>query len=95
MTKRKTFEVETFLKQINDMLKLSQCDPEGRKTMQVILESVLMETGNYKGYRYLTLSEVPEGHLPGINISPIDGQYPEDIVHRFKDTDSTRVCYFS
>jgi hypothetical protein len=95
MAKRKTFEVETFLKQINEMLKLSKCDPEGRKTMQVILESVLMETGNYKGYRYLTANEVPAGHLPGINISPIDGQHLEDMVRRFEDTDSSRVCYFS
>ena len=90
MSKRKTFNVEAFKQSINRMLAGSVIEPEGRKSMLIILEDVLMQTGNYKGFRYLTEKEVPVGHKPGINHSDYFQPTHEEL---FGDTDNTRVCY--
>ena len=95
MARRKTINVDSITAQINDMIRLSTGTPEQRQGLLAAIETILHETGNYKGFRYLTQNEVPAGyHRPGINISPIDGQHFEDIVARFDNTDSTRVAYF-
>ena len=93
MAKRKTVEVSSIKDQINFMLANSRCPVEGRKSMMVILENVLMDTKNYNGFRYLGEKEVPAGEMPGI----FDSQYEkksnptqDDLFYR---TDSTRVCY--
>jgi hypothetical protein len=52
-----------------------------------MIENVLMSTDNYKGFRYLSIDEVPAGHLPGIYRNHRD----EPV---FEDTDNTRVRYF-
>jgi hypothetical protein len=54
-----------------------------------MLEHFLHSTGNYAGYKYLTINEIAHDGtgklpLPGIN-SPNNDQ--------FKDTDPTRVKY--
>jgi hypothetical protein len=52
-----------------------------------MIEKVLMESGNYSGFRYLTQSEVPCS-VAGIHIDATD------YANRFVDTDHTRVKYF-
>ena len=64
--KRKTVDVTDLRIRINDMLRLSQCNREVRRGMIAVLEGVLHDTGNYKGFRYLESHEVPDGELPGI-----------------------------
>lgn len=91
---KKTVQVLEFTVEINQILRNSTCSPEQRSGFIGALEMILMKSGNYRGFRYLTDSEVPAGHLPGINISPIDGQHLESMESRFKDTDYTRVSYF-
>jgi len=82
---RKTVDVEFVLNAVNEILKDSLCPPERRKGMINVLETILVETGNYKGFRYLGESEVPAYEKPGI----------WDVTeNRFDDTDSTRVQYF-
>ena len=83
---RKTFSVDTFKDQINNILAVSVVSADRREGMIVALEYVLHETGNYRGYRYLLSSEVPEGHQPGIRFD-INGDGP------FYDCDSTRRSY--
>jgi hypothetical protein len=90
MAKRKTFNVEEFKASINRMLAGSVITPEGRKSMIIILEDVLMQTGNYKGFRYLSEKEVPAGHKAGINHSDYFQPTHEEL---FDNTDNTRVCY--
>jgi hypothetical protein len=94
MMKRKTFDVDNFRRQINNMLAASTCPAEGRKSLQIILEDVLMKTGNYNGFRYLNESAVPEGHLPGINSSAFDKEPNPSPEALFQGTDNTRVFYF-
>jgi hypothetical protein len=95
MARRKTINVDSITAQINDMIRLSTGTPQQRQGLLAAIETILHETGNYKGFRYLTQNEVPAGfHRPGINISHIDGQHLENYDARFENTDRTRVAYF-
>lgn len=54
MTKsRKTIEVRTVLDTANDMLRKSadEC-VQGRQAVAVMVEALLMATGNYKGFAF-------------------------------------------
>ena len=91
MTTRKTISVSSLKQKVNKMLALSTGRHSERFGMIQVLESILHETGNYRGFRYLTEREVPTGELPGINV---DDKGPlDDILARFQDTDCTRVEY--
>lgn len=90
MASRKTFSVDKFKELVNDSLATSWgTDPKYREGLCAALEHVLHEIGNYKGFRYLTKDEVPEGQLPGINTPSEDLSYED----RFKNTDHTRRRY--
>lgn len=55
MKVRKTIEVSIIKNMVNDMLLNSSNDQKDtRESMGRMIESVLMATGNYKGFRYLT-----------------------------------------
>ena len=92
---RKTFKVAEFKEQVNEMLATSTCSHEIREGMMTALEQVLHDTGNYYGFRYLDINQVPDGYAPGINLDPYDREMPHrDYKLRFIGTDSTRVRYF-
>jgi len=82
---RKTVSVDYMKDTINKLLATSYCSPDTREGMISALTELLCATGNYKGFRYLTESEVPFGLRPGIRW--VDGE------PNFTDTDQTRVCY--
>lgn len=84
---RKTFNADTFKDQINKVLAASVVSADRREGMIVALEYVLHDTDNYRGYRYLTVKEVPDGHKPGIRY---EAGAP---AHSFDDCDSTRRQY--
>ena len=89
MAKRKTFEVETLKNRINHMLASSAADEvQFRTAYTVLLESILHETGNYRGFGYLLECD----GLPGINY--LDGMPHPDYEKRFANTDKTRVMYY-
>lgn len=50
---RKTFDVESLLRKTNAALAAPGSTPDGREALAAMLENVLMETGNYAGFRYL------------------------------------------
>ena len=90
----KTIKVEKVRTQINSMIAGSTCSPDGRQGMIQVLESILHESGNYNGFRYLLSDEVPAGELPGMNNVDDDGLTHDELSKaRFKDTDPTRVQY--
>jgi hypothetical protein len=68
MTKRKTFDVQRFKDYINGSLKFDYNDSEKRAFIQM-LEYVLEETGNYKGFRYV----YTDNERPCLD-DPIDGK---------------------
>lgn len=84
MAKRKTIDVSQFVTGINEALKASTTlSKEFRWGLMAAAEAALHSSGNYKGFRYLTIDEVPNLQAPGIWWK--DGQ-PD-----FTDTDFTRV----
>lgn len=93
---KKTFNVDELRVTINEILTKSSNqfgETKGIRQGQMnVLESILHQTGNYKGFRYLTSEEVPTDELPGIISYSItakrDELFPEGKV------DSTRVHYF-
>ena len=89
---RKTINVEALKIEVNQMLAASTCDKAEREGMISVIEKVLMSTGNYRGYRYLSENEVPAFANPGIRLSDEVFVLP-DATARFKDTDHTRVQY--
>ena len=90
----KTIKVEKIRTQINSMIAGSTCSPDGRQGMIQVLESILHESGNYNGFRYLLPDEVPAGELPGINRVDDHGLTQTELyTARFQGTDPTRVQY--
>jgi hypothetical protein len=91
--KRKTLNVAEFVVKMNDSIARSTGSADVRTGLMAAIESVLFETGNYKGFCYLTVNDIPAGQLPGINLDAY-GQHHEDFEMRFENTDRTRVHYF-
>jgi hypothetical protein len=50
---KKTFRVVDLIDKINRMLAISTCSQETRCGMIAVLESVLHDTGNYRGFNYI------------------------------------------
>ena len=74
---RKTFKVNEFRDWVNERNRTSTCAPEIRQGWNTALENVLHDTGNYRGYGYLTEDEVPAGQRPGIRQTlPYDQRKP-------------------
>lgn len=83
---RKTMEVKTLIRYINNRLQTSQdSEKENRKELMILAEVVLRETGNYCGFSYLPEEDVPSGYTVGIRY--------QDGVHVFEETDFTRIKY--
>ena len=88
---RKTIRVETVIDLANHYLATSddQCS-ERRKGVMMMLEKILHETENYRGFRHITNLETD--HTPGVRYDENTGN-PLDYPERFTDTDRTRVQY--
>ena len=98
MPSRKTINVEDLRNYANNQLSCSiryerqkesfeGIDAEFRKGVMAMIEAVLFETKNYKGFRYLAQDEVPAGCTPGI-------RRERGVDNQFDETDNTRVRYF-
>ena len=76
------------------LLHSSDSDRYARDTMISFIENVLMETGNYKGFRYLIDQDMEKsdyGVVPGRHFTT-DGDLSYD--QQFANTDCTRVHYY-
>ena len=50
---KKTFKVENFKNIINEKLALTSINQEQKQALTVVLERVLHDTNNYRGFNYL------------------------------------------
>ena len=90
---RKTISVISLINRTNEICKNSQANAvDVRQGAMTLLESVLHDTGSYKGFRYLLSSEIQDGS-PGVNY--LNGQPDPDLTQRFANTDRTRVQYYT
>jgi hypothetical protein len=91
MAKRKTVNVEALKLMTNTVLRTSTCAADVRRGWLFALEWALHDTGNYRGFRYLTVNEVPSNGAPGIRMG-VDGEMlSEDL--RWQSCDDTRREY--
>ena len=95
---KKTIRIEDVLTLANDMLRDSvDKNDKVRAGVSVLLESILHNTGNYNGFKYLTEREMKVSRLGesvGVN-SKEDGSFIEDYDERFEGTDESRRMYYS
>lgn len=83
---KKTYSVDEMWNNINISLKNSTnnySSAEQRLGIIKVLEMILHQTGNYRGFRYLMLDEVPDCHLPGIIVYGTIEDTPPEI--RFQE----------
>jgi hypothetical protein len=92
---RKTVNVEELRLYANEMLKADHGNAPWRNGVILMIERVLHDSGNYRGFNYLFSVDCPDGVRPGIrNIPDTTHGVPEDYEERFKDTDCTRRFYY-
>lgn len=90
---RKTIEVDTIKAMVNDFLLNSEdLKKDARDTLATYLEVILMDTGNYRGYNYLSAKDMEQSR-DGISVG-IVGTPDDDVARRFHNTDHTRVRYY-
>tara|TARA_B100000768_G_scaffold157529_1_gene155635 strand:+ start:786 stop:995 length:210 start_codon:yes stop_codon:yes gene_type:complete len=57
-TSRKTIDVKTVKTMANHFLAAKNTNDDERQAIASFIESILMESGNYKGFSYLETDEV-------------------------------------
>ena len=67
--RRKTIPVDALVAAANRMLAAREPTAQERASVCSVLESVLMEADAYRGFRYLSSDELPEG-VPGFRLDP-------------------------
>ena len=87
MAKRKTIEVKRLVDEVNRINRESTFSPEHREGINLFLENILHETGNYEGFNHLYERDVPAGEKPGII-------FDESGEHNHVFPDDTRKVYF-
>lgn len=86
--KKKTIQVSYLREKINKMILFSENkNVNGREALIVLAESILHESGNYRGFGYIDKAVSLTGSTFGVDHSRPEGE-------RFEGTDKTRVHYF-
>ncbi len=86
--RKKTVKIADVLTKANQYIKESPQDQRvGRRMLASFVEGLLMDSNNYKGFRYLRAGELKPDELPGIIFDESEAQahvYPDD----------SRVAYY-
>lgn len=97
MKAKKTFAVIDLKEMVNRFILNSHDSRDDSRTeMGNLLETILMATGNYSGFRYLTARDMKNseyGNTVGINTDEHDVNL-DTYEKMFENTDPTRVSYF-
>ena len=84
----KTVKINLIKDTANRMLKDSPNDSvDYRQGIISVMDAILMETKNYRGFRYLDAGDVAPGYSVGVHIDK------ETHVHDFENTDRTRIQF--
>lgn len=93
MAKRKTADISAIKDEVNRILRGTWPGntKDFRQGVIVLLENILWQADNYRGYRYLTNHELPGDVEPGVRYKA-DGT-AHSYEERFLNTDTTRRVY--
>lgn len=103
ISSKKTIKVEEIKKKVNELLATYTDfnNDDYFLGQRQLLESILMSTGNYQGYQFLGINEVPHGQRPGCHFEWLgrEDRYQTAcngtmVDMAFVDTDSNRVRYY-
>ena len=79
MKKRKTIEIEYIREQANKFFLHSKNDAKSaRINLQFFVADILMNTDNYKGFGYLSKSDVTPGTTFGIDRDTLPATFPDE-----------------
>ena len=79
MKARKTFEIEKIKEMANDLfLNSSDCFKTHRSAVFHFTSMILSDSGNYKGFGYLSKSDVKEGFSFGIDRTTDPSTFPDE-----------------
>lgn len=100
---KRTFSVEEFKDSINKTLasyEEKEASHDFIQGLRAALEGVLKTTGNYQGYEFLGIDEVPNGERPGVWSNYMSsGRFEYSHKHSrlidkaYEGTDANRVKY--
>lgn len=90
---RKTVNVQQVKENVNSFLMLSICSPDRRQGQIDVMTQILIDAGAYAGFNYLTVEQVPLGHLPGIVIDGTLEDTPIEVRFHAVWSDSTRIKF--
>jgi hypothetical protein len=77
--KRKTIPVENIREQANRFFQNSKNDfADQRIALQYFVGDLLMQTGNYKGFGYLSKSDVTPGTTFGVDRDTLPVTFPDE-----------------
>lgn len=95
MKTRTTVNVDQVRAIVNGMLRNTEdSDQAGRESVIELLERILHDTGNYRGFRYLSSDDMKDSvNGTSVGIGPFVSDSVEDIRARFNNTDHTRVVF--
>jgi hypothetical protein len=79
---RKTIEVGKLLNAANHFLAIKESTPDSREAVCSFLETILFETKNYMGFRYLDADKFP-GEVDGLGSRRY--YYPSALVQEYND----------
>ncbi len=98
MAKRKTIHVERVKELVNKYLLNSKDENKDiRFGNAILLEQILHETGNYRGFGYLNAQHMADSQLGstiGVNTTPERPAETQTHEELFKGTDDSRRFYY-
>ena len=69
---KKTVSVELVLTKVNKALKSKDLDQSAKSALCTLLESILLETNNYKGFYYIHSQVTLDNNFDRVYINPIN-----------------------
>jgi len=92
---RKTIKIQDLKDKINGYLRKSADNLKSeRRGMAVVLSGVLHDTGNYRGFCYLTPDQMKDEKGSTVGINAVAYDKDPTMEEKFDGTDDTRVEYF-
>ncbi len=89
---RKTVNIETIKGYVNNFcLNSADDESQARGALGTMIENVLMDSGNYKGFSYLSQRDMNIKSTHGVSFGVFVNDKQE---HSFEDSNCTSVRYF-
>ena len=83
MRKKKTIKVSTIKNLVNDRLSLVNISEDKRSVLCTLIETILMNTGNYRGYLYADINDYSKASKDDNQINPLYTYIKEEYKRKY------------